>query len=443
MVFKEKYIMAIYPYTNTYVINKDAVAGSQFKAGMVLMMNADGKAVPADSQLLVFNYLGQKLAKILGLAAGDSNLTGNTIIVPDTVGNNYLDENKNFVNASNAEYVAIKRQLLDYADETINEYYNMNFSPIPKRRGIGVYSLTGNTFATDQFNAVLHGDYGVDSTDTISFSPGDLLTFGGGVNAGKLVKINTNSFGPDVVVVGIVEKYNSNMGLLYFRYILDNVSFGTASSTVLALDAGLTASYPSSGTAWYDLSGNSRNFTLTNGPVYSPSNSGFISFDGTDDFASLNYTITSNTITVLVWYNSRSFSSASVVDGLISNYEPSAQGFDIRKLGTGLHISQAMFPSGFIDLYLTNSVVDNTWYNIAFTFDGNTLITYTNGSSVASGNSTATRQDGTKIVIGTSAYDVFARTLSCFVSEVRILNQALTATQITNYYNATKSRYGL
>ena len=207
MVYKEKYIMAIYPYTNTYVINKDAVAGSSFKAGMVLMMNADGKAVPADSQVLALNSAGQKQAKILGLAAGDSNLTGNTIIVQDTVGNNYLDENKNFVNASNAEYLAIKRQLLDYADETINEYYNMNVSPIPKRRGIGVYCLIGDTFATDQFSAVLHGDYGVDSLDTITFSSGDLLTFGGGVNAGKLVKVNTNSFGPDVVVIGVVEKF--------------------------------------------------------------------------------------------------------------------------------------------------------------------------------------------------------------------------------------------
>ena len=131
--------MAIYPYTNTYVINKDAVAGSSFKAGMILMMNSDGKAVPADSQILALNSAGQKQAKILGIAAGDSNLTGNTIIVQDTVGNNYLDENKNFVNASNAEYLAIRRQLLDYADETINEYYNMNFSPIPKKRGIGVY----------------------------------------------------------------------------------------------------------------------------------------------------------------------------------------------------------------------------------------------------------------------------------------------------------------
>jgi hypothetical protein len=244
-------------------------------------------------------------------------------------------------------------------------------------------------------------------------------------------------------VVGIVDRYVTNTGLLHFRQVSYGLSFGSSSSTILALDAGLTASYPSSGTVWYDLSGNSRNFTLTNGPDYSPSNSGFISFDGADDFSSTNYTITSSTITVLVWYNSRSFSSASVTDGLISNYEPSAQGFDIRKLGTGLHISQAMFGGSYIDLYLTNTVVDNTWYNAAFTFDGNTLITYTNGSSVASGNSTATRLNGTKIAIATSAYDVFARTLSCFVSEVRILDRALTSTQLLNYYNLTRGRYGL
>ena len=433
--------MAIYPYTNTYVINKDAVAGSQFKAGMVLMMNADGKAVPADSQLLVFNTLGQKLAKILGLAAGDSNLTGNTIIVPDTVGNNYLDENKNFVNASNAEYVAIKRQLLDYADETINEYYNMNFSPIPKRRGIGVYSLTGDTFATDQFNAVLHGDYGLDSTDTISFSPGDLLTFGGGVNAGKLVKVNTNSFGPDVVVVGIVEKYNSNIGLLYFRYILDNVSFESANSTIFALDAGLSASYPRSGTTWFDLSGNARNFTLINGPVYSSINSGLISFDGSDDYAVANYTITSNPITVLVWYNSRNFSLGFSTDGLISNYENGSPGFDIRKSGPGLEITHP-FVSGDVNISITNSVVDNTWYNIAFTYDGSSFITYTNGSSVSSVAISGTRRNGSKIVIATSAFNV-SRTLSCFVSEVRILDKALTSTELLNYYNATKGRYGL
>jgi hypothetical protein len=220
------------------------------------------------------------------------------------------------------------------------------------------------------------------------------------------------------------------------------LSFGTSSSTVFALDAGLSASYPGSGTTWFDLSGNARNFALTNGPAYSSINSGLISFDGSDDYAVTNYTITSNPITVLVWYNSRNFSSASTVDGLISNYELSAQGFDIRKLGTGLHISQST-SAGFIDSYITNSVVDNTWYNIAFTYNGNSLITYTNGSLVSSTVLVATRLNGTKIVIGTSAYDISARTLSCFVSEVRILDKALTSTELLNYYNATKGRYGL
>jgi len=437
--------MSIYPYTNTYVINKDAVTGSQFKAGMVLMMNADGKAVPADSQILVFNTLGQKLAKILGLAAGDSNLTGNTIIVPDTVGNNYLDENKNFVNASNAEYVAIKRQLLDYADETINEYYNMNFSPIPKRRGIGVYSLTGDTFATDQFNAVLHGDYGVDSTDTISFSPGDLLTFGGGVNAGKLVKVNTNSFGPDVVIVGIVERYNSNIGLLYFRYILDNVSFDSASSTVFALDAGSNISYPGSGTVWYDLSGNARNFTLTNGPRYLSNNSGVISFDGTNDYAELTYTLSNNTITVMVWYYSGSWTTADLLDSVIANDGPVNGGFDIRKWYTNELQLVEWFSSGAIPPII-GTLNDNSWYLIAYTYDGSRLKTYLNNTKTNDAAVTGPRNT-TAQTIHIANEPFFGpggtRALSGYISEVRILNKALTDTELTTYYNATKSRYGL
>lgn len=434
--------MAIYPYTNTYVINKDAVAGSQFKAGMVLIMNADGKAVPADSQLLVFNTLGQKQAKILGLAAGDSNLTGNTIIVPDTVGNNYLDENKNFVNASNAEYVAIKRQLLDYADETINEYYNMNFSPIPKRRGIGVYSLTGDTFATDQFNAVLHGDYGLDSTDTISFNPGDLLTFGGGVNAGKLVKVNTNSFGPDVVVVGIVEKYNSNIGLLYFRYILDNVSFESANSTIFALDAGLSASYPRSGTTWFDLSGNGRNFTLINGPVYSSANSGVISFDGTNDYAALNYTLPNNTITVMVWYYSGSWTTADLLDSVIANDGPVNSGFDIRKWYTNELQLVEWFSSGARQPII-GTLYDNSWYLIAYTYDGSRLKTYLNNTKTNDAAVTGPRYAIAQTIHIANEPFFGPRILAGYISEVRILNKALTDTELTTYYNATKSRYGL
>jgi hypothetical protein len=38
---------------------------------------------------------------------------------------------------------------------------------------------------------------------------------------------------------------------------------------VLDLDAAKLASYPGTGTAWYDISGNNNNGTLTNGPTFS------------------------------------------------------------------------------------------------------------------------------------------------------------------------------
>lgn len=150
-----------FPFSNAYVINEDAVAGSSFKAGMILVTNSAGNVVPADSQLLLDKSLSEKKLSIIKIAAGDSNISGNTIIVPDYIGSNYLDSNSNFVSISDREYFSVKRQLLDYADETVNEYYNINYSPKPKRRNMGVYPLKGDTFATDQFSPVLHGDYGL------------------------------------------------------------------------------------------------------------------------------------------------------------------------------------------------------------------------------------------------------------------------------------------
>ena len=53
---------------------------------------------------------------------------------------------------------------------------------------------------------------------------------------------------------------------------------------VLCLDAANKRSYPGTGTTWTDLSGNSNNGTLTNGPTFSAGNMGSILFDGTNDY---------------------------------------------------------------------------------------------------------------------------------------------------------------
>jgi len=65
------------------------------------------------------------------------------------------------------------------------------------------------------------------------------------------------------------------------------VSGGTVTDgLVLALDAGVSRSYPGSGTTWTDLSGNGNNGTLVNGVGYNSGNGGSLSFDGVNDYVS-------------------------------------------------------------------------------------------------------------------------------------------------------------
>ena len=61
------------------------------------------------------------------------------------------------------------------------------------------------------------------------------------------------------------------------------------SGLVLSLDAGNIRSYPGSGTAWRDVSGNG-NAEMVNSPVFESSTKSF-TFDGTADY----FSVTSNT----------------------------------------------------------------------------------------------------------------------------------------------------
>ena len=54
-------------------------------------------------------------------------------------------------------------------------------------------------------------------------------------------------------------------------------------SLLVHLDASKTASYPGTGTTWFDISGNNRHFTLFNGPTHVAGES--FSFDGVNDYA--------------------------------------------------------------------------------------------------------------------------------------------------------------
>jgi hypothetical protein len=425
--------MAIFPFSNAYVINKDVSVGSSFKAGMVLMTNSAGNVVPADSQLLVSKNISQKQLSIIGIAAGDSNVSGNTIIVPDYIGSNYLDSNSNFISISDREYVSVKRQLLDYADETVNEYYNINYSPTPKRRGIGIYPLTGETFATDQFKPVLHGDYGIDSTGIVSFLPGDLLTFGGGINAGKLVKVNQNSLGPEVLVVGIVDRYNLSTGLLYFRQVNYVLSFGNYIS--IFYDAANIISYPRTGTTWSNLASTSYNMTLFNEPAYSSANNGVMVFDGADDYAtSSGFSFTNFTMEMFV--NVYQLTGQLAFNRILQTNSTYLTVVGATFYGTLNALAFYDSTSGYV---ITSYIVPLGQYiHLTVVRNGTTYGIFVNGVSVYSaslGNATMTNL---RLANGGGNEN----TRSSF-GYFKIYNKVLTATEVLNQFNFNKSRYGL
>lgn len=82
------------------------------------------------------------------------------------------------------------------------------------------------------------------------------------------------------------------------------ISYNTSTvrdGLVLHLDAANRKSYPGTGTAWNDLSGNGNNGTLVNGVGYNSANSGHFLQDNIDDYIDTNYTAPTSNFTVSMW----------------------------------------------------------------------------------------------------------------------------------------------
>lgn len=430
--------MAIYPVHSNYIIDVDIITTTSFKAGMALIRDDNGRAIPADSQQLTSKTIQQKLGKFLGFAASDHDSTGMTIITPDTISSSWLDNNRNFQRFENVEVAHIRRAIAEHLDPNFNIDNPSDRSTVYKR-GIGVYNQQGEIYITDQFKPVLHGDYGFDGLDIQTINPGDLLTIGGGINAGKLVKVNVNSIGPDVLVVAIVEKYILQTGLLHFRPVNYGLSFGST-GLQLYYDTAISSSYTPNSSTVTDLSTGTRNATLFNGPAYSPLASGSINFDGSDDYlgTSVNTSTVSvtNKITMNVWFM-RKADYIGVGFLMPIAFNQMDFGFDYFPGQIRLwHIA----PGNVITSQQSGITTDlNTWVNITLTYDGATYILYKNGVNVYSFSLTGNFR-GTQTFAFTNTWDSVK---AAMFSQAQIYNRVLTATEILNSYNFNKSRYGL
>jgi len=209
---------------------------------------------------------------------------------------------------------------------------------------------------------------------------------------------------------------------------------------VLSLNAADKNSYPGSGTTWTDISGNNNTGTLTNGPTFNSGNGGSIVFDGSDDYvtasSSSQFAFGTGNFTLECWIYPMSFSTythmialpnqnvfalkANVSDGAIYFYSPSYTTYG--------------YTSGW-------TLALNNWQQVIFKRESSTGYAFLN--AVAKGSLGAFTNNFTAQTLNIHNGYFGAEMAECRMSIIRIYNIALTTDEITQNYNAQKSRFGL
>lgn len=197
---------------------------------------------------------------------------------------------------------------------------------------------------------------------------------------------------------------------------------------VLHLDAAQTLSYTSGSSTWFDLSGNNKNGTLTNGPTYTSSFGGGIVFDGTNDY--IQFTSVS-VQTVCFW--GRMDSDIPALAGLVCS-TATGDG-SLRTEGGSFRAvpNSDDFHNGYVSSLMINGVSNlSVASNYLVVPNGRTL--QQDFYVGAIGNSRS---------ISTISHTFLNRVYKGRVYSVSLYNRKLTNSELLQNYNVTKTRFGL
>jgi hypothetical protein len=229
------------------------------------------------------------------------------------------------------------------------------------------------------------------------------------------------------------------------------------SGLVLAMDAADKNSYRGTGTSWLDLSGNNNTGTLTNGPVFSNTNGGSITTDGIDDYINLGNAVsikmgTSN-FTISTWVKILTQTGVATFKGVITSKQAAA-----AAAGYGFYWNNSVNKflwstangSSSSEIFTTNtwSSLVNVWANIVMIRQNgatNNGHFYINGvyESLASAATVLNVDTTTNMTIANVADFYSDYWFKGTYGITQIYNRSLSATEVLQNYNATKTRFGL
>jgi hypothetical protein len=250
---------------------------------------------------------------------------------------------------------------------------------------------------------------------------------------------------------------NSTNGVLSRRSPINTLF----SKSVLYLDAGVTSSYPGTGTTWFDLSGKNNNATLSTGYGYvSNGLKSYLTFNGiaggatatvpttTDfNFSTTDYTVgfwafgntgmnATNAYHGLFRINNNVFDSALWRSGLY-NFGPD------YSVMSGSVLFTTAFPLGGSANYLGNISQTysylNKWTNTVYVKSGNDVSMYINGELWATRQNGSVLSSSNSLTIGYQVDRPFWGNFGLF----HINTMAMSASDVLRNYNVHKGRYGL
>lgn len=223
---------------------------------------------------------------------------------------------------------------------------------------------------------------------------------------------------------------------------------------IIQLNAANASSYPGSGTTWFDIS-STNNGTLTSGPTFTATAPTYFNFDGTDDYVNIADTATlrpsiGGAVTAIIWAYVTSYSSA---EGLISKQfgAPSYDGFSLV-LNTNNRLQLNMNGGSVNGIYVSAS-------NDVFSLNTWTMFTCIPRFGGGSGNPSRVHVNTTEVISaanGESNIPLNTAPLrlvsgiqegspypACRVGSFYYYNRALSATEISTMFQATRTRFGV
>ena len=203
---------------------------------------------------------------------------------------------------------------------------------------------------------------------------------------------------------------------------------------ILSYDGGSLDSYPQTGSVWYDLTTNTNNGTLTNGPTFNSSNGGSIVFDGTNDSVEVTNSLgTLSNYTIGYWAfrdTSDKMAIAARTDTRFYNYGDNSWYYTHGGTAAEFYYPHAV------------SIPLSTWGYWVVVYNGSNVSIYRQSTLEGSQNTTGTADwtSGMKIGLWTAGNSY---AFQGKIAVVHMYNRALTAAEVLQNYNAQKSRFGL